>query len=289
MIMNTTALSTLQRLYLKETGIDYLWGKSIMSAVPVKSATPVVLDAQPLKDEVLDKPLEQHVVDLPKQLLEPSASFSGSASRETVLTAVFGEADLLKPLVWDLSVDLPEHYQKVPYQRAYEFSDEACLFSVGSDQASIFIAGIGGSDVSEQSPLVPQAQAMMDSLSYLLGWQLSSNLYLSQLVLKQHCPDWDKMRLWYLSALWAQIEQVRPRCLLVWGKLSQYILGQEHGMDLLRQSELSLKLSDGSCVPIIFTHHPFYLSRLPMLKEQAWVDVCRVQNLVFRDLEELGS
>ncbi|AIL33184.1 uracil-DNA glycosylase family protein [Basilea psittacipulmonis] len=168
----------------------------------------------------------------------------------------------------------------------HQLQGNTFMFGQGHPSADLMIVDICPSppDVANKKMFTGQIQKVFCQISGILDWEMSRNLFATHIL---KCRDSDHGELvsflkeYANDILMAQIDIVRPRCVLVWGTALKYMLGRSYDVSMLRQTEFWVKFDEQYTVPFVFSFHPFMLSKDVSLRPLVWQDYCKATSLAF--------
>jgi len=73
--------------------------------------------------------------------------------------------------------------------------------------------------------------------------------------------------------LQAQIERVRPKCIVVFGRAANLLLGSNETIEALRAKDCFINDANGKQVPVVVTYHPNHLMIAQADKARVWQDL----------------
>ncbi|NLY63589.1 MAG: uracil-DNA glycosylase [Alcaligenaceae bacterium] len=77
-----------------------------------------------------------------------------------------------------------------------------------------------------------------------------------------------------------QIARVQPKCIVVFGRAANTLLGSNEPTDVLRGKTHSITAKNGVQIPVVVTYHPNHLMVMQSDKAKAWQDLQRAQQLM---------
>ncbi len=156
------------------------------------------------------------------------------------------------------------------------------VFGVGNQQADWMLIGEapGAEEDQQGEPFVGRAGQLLNRMLTAIGLQ-RQQVYIANIV-KCRPPDnrdphVDEIRA-CSAYLKRQIELVRPRVILVLGRVAAHsLLGTDEALGRLRGAP---HIYEDTGIPIIVTYHPAYLLRKPVDKRKSWEDLRLAATLV---------
>lgn len=152
------------------------------------------------------------------------------------------------------------------------------VFGVGDRQAHWMVIGEapGADEDRLGEPFVGRAGQLLDAMLFAVGRSRRQGVYIAN-VLKCRPPGnrdpLPEEAAHCLPYLRRQIQLIRPRLILVVGKVAaQALLDTDASLASLRGRVHRLEL-DAESIPVVVTYHPAYLLRTPLDKAKAWEDL----------------
>lgn len=152
------------------------------------------------------------------------------------------------------------------------------VFGVGDRQAHWMVIGEapGADEDRLGEPFVGRAGQLLDAMLFAVGRSRRQGVYIAN-VLKCRPPGnrdpLPEEAAHCLPYLRRQIQLIRPRLILVVGKVAaQALLDTDASLASLRGRVHRLEL-DAESIPVVVSYHPAYLLRTPLDKAKAWEDL----------------
>ncbi len=83
-----------------------------------------------------------------------------------------------------------------------------------------------------------------------------------------------------MSYLQAQIERVQPKCIVVFGRAANLLLGSTETVEALRAKDWFISTANGKQIPLVVTYHPNHLMVAHTDKAKVWQDLQKALRIV---------
>jgi len=276
-------VNALQKLWLREIGIEKTWLPMAELVVPVPAALSDA-PASPVR-EVIVPPLVPEapaaVVSLPPELVAPR--------RPSVATGSPAKRVALK----EVAIVVPPLDSKIANASFEEIRDQvlscsACglhqgrrhaVFGDGVRPARWMIIGEAPGEQEDRQglPFVGRSGQLLDAMLGAVGMSRTQDVFIAN-VIKCRPPGNRNPKVDEIAAcspyLTRQIELVQPEQILVLGRFAaQTLLKTDATIGSLRGRQHEWVMADGRRVPVVVSYHPAYLLRSPLEKARAWQDL----------------
>ncbi|MEI2417218.1 uracil-DNA glycosylase [Orrella sp. JC864] len=281
--------SALQRIWLRELGVEKHWLPPAPARAPAPGADPCAAQpaAQPGKAGPAAAPASAPGPGGPARLAppvqapagiqagrvpaKPSApskpAAEGEAARQTAQLAAQSDFDQLR-----------EHVLACTACGLCQGRKQA-VYGVGVRQATWMVVGEAPGEQEDRKgePFVGRSGQLLDAMLASVGKSRASNVFIAN-VIKCRPPGNRNPRPEEIAAcspyLMRQIELLKPERLLVLGRFAaQTLLRTDAPIGSLRGRVHTLDTPDGRQVPLVVSYHPAYLLRSPLEKAKAWQDL----------------
>lgn len=303
-------LSQVQALWLKELGVDMLWGRELQASTPLvmdksnalagSSPTQVQISApvspsvdqpsQPLNEESR----QSSEVGLIKRSSPEGRTKSGRTSQQQAIQTIQkGFAQLARhqyrqaaalsaslPSVqshtWeDLEQEIKQQYLQWGWVQNVH---EVLLGQQGKQPLSLLIIEEmpGIDDVMDGQVFAGESGQLLANM--LAPLKLDKKEVAITSLFKFHARDEQIPIQCAIPYLQAQIQLLQPKCIWLLGtRAAQSFLQQDsHSMESLRQQIWQYPLSADKQIPVVVSHHPSLLLVTPNLKADIWTDLQRL-------------
>jgi len=235
--------NAMQRLWLRELGLEKLWPGATMRA-----PQPAVAEAHP---------------QAPAQEASPNLSSPNLAS----------------PNLAHLDLDALCNQVQSCTACGLHAGRKQAVFGTGIAPAAWLIVGEapGGEEDRQGLPFVGPSGQLLDAMLASVNRSRARDVYIANVV-KCRPPGNRNPRPEEITAcngyLMRQIALVNPACILVVGRFAaQTLLNTDAPVSSLRGRVHTLKTDAGRAIPVIVSYHPAYLLRSPIEKARAWADL----------------
>lgn len=307
------ALNHLQVLWLKELGIEQLWGSNLQAEAqamaplaqlgvadvrsqlaqemqhkqgtqgtvgdkPSTSSQPAIAptsDDKPSKQAHKNNPLSRLLEDMSDQQKQ-------SKSRRLQRKEAIRQAD--RPQVEGLDwAQLAAQVQSCQACPLHEERTHAVFGELGSQATLMIIDEMPGKEDDLSGHLFDSRSGLLlDKMLAAIG--LDRNDVVLSSLLKCRSADGAPSELSLMQCqhyLLAQIQLAQPRCILVLGRAAFSFLQQAPGaFEHLREQEWHYTTAQGQEIPVVVSYHPGYLMIHQEDKALAWQDLKRVAKIL---------
>jgi len=258
--------SALQRIWLRELGMEKLWARSPAPAVtptPISAAPPAYTLAEPAPVYGSSRPAAAK--SAPAFMLKDAAPPPDSSHPPADLAHL--NLDALCRQVQSCTACGLAHGRK------------QAVFGAGIAPAAWLIVGEapGGEEDRQGLPFVGPSGQLLDAMLASVNRSRQRDVYIANVV-KCRPPGNRNPKPEEINAcngyLMRQIALVNPDCIVVVGRFAaQTLLNTDAPVGSLRGRVHTLKLEAGREIPVIVSYHPAYLLRSPVEKAKAWADL----------------
>ena len=283
-------VNPLQRIWLREIGMEKLWLK------PAPAARQVDAQVVDLKRKRPSVRLGSNVRTRPRRSrcpLRPGAAAPGPEAPARVAPAVRSGPPPAGRQAGAGSRRGPGHSrrraraQRHPGRtaRAGRVLHRLCqgrrhaVFGHGGQPARWLVVGEapGEQEDRQGQPFVGRSGQLLDAMLSAVGMSRERDVFIAN-VIKCRPPGNRNPKPEEIAAcspyLMRQIELLKPERILVLGRFAaQTLLGTEATIGSLRGRVHQLKTDAGPQIPVIVSYHPAYLLRSPVEKSRAWQDL----------------
>jgi uracil-DNA glycosylase len=281
---NPPGVNALQRLWLREIGVEKLWLRApepiVHAAHEVASASlrsePLVADAivaQAAVEASVAVVVKQSEPMAPKpKSMAPSkgavaAPIPTSARASIALAAATADLQSLREMVAScVACDLCE-------------GRKHAVFGMGAAEVRWMVVGEAPGEQEDRQglPFVGRSGKLLDSMLASVGKSRERDVFIAN-VIKCRPPGNRNPKPEEIAAcrpyLMRQIALLKPQKILVVGRFAaQTLLGTDATIGNLRGRTYVLNTDDGRSIPIVVSYHPAYLLRSPQEKARAWQDL----------------
>lgn len=278
-------INGLQALWLQESGIDRLWGESLL---PLKVAQVEVASA--IKPGVAGPGGYLAGAKVSGQQAEEQASATSRTavsrlSSRQVARPIPAQtpqeeappAVVLRPDLGQL--DWPGLRESVANCTSCALSEHRrqTVFGEGALPADwMFVEEAPGEqDDWHGQPFMGKAGTLFDNMLKALGLQRET-VFITPLVkcrpVANIAPSKEEVAS-CLGFLQAQIERVQPKCIVVFGRAANLLLGSNETLEALRAKDCFISDANGKQVPVVVTYHPNHLMIAQADKARVWQDL----------------
>ncbi|MFA5703291.1 MAG: uracil-DNA glycosylase [Advenella sp.] len=278
-------INGLQALWLQESGIDRLWGESLL---PLKVAQVEVASA--IKPGVAGPGGYLAGAKVSGQQAEEQASATSRTavsrlSSRQVARPIPAQtpqeeappAVVLRPDLGQL--DWPGLRESVANCTSCALSEHRrqTVFGEGALPADwMFVEEAPGEqDDWHGQPFMGKAGTLFDNMLKALGLQRET-VFITPLVkcrpVANIAPSKEEVAS-CLGFLQAQIERVQPKCIVVFGRAANLLLGSNETLEALRAKDCFISDANGKQVPVVVTYHPNHLMVAQADKARVWQDL----------------
>lgn len=276
----------LQRLWLREIGIEKTWLPSAPEAVAAPSRPPRK-PVMPVADGLV---AGLPVVPPVAASAEGCVALASQASTESPAVAPAPEpvAAVSPSSSAGAEVALRAAHADLAQLREHVVSCTACglcqgrkhaVFGDGAQTARWMVIGEAPGQEEDRSglPFVGRSGRLLDAMLAAVGMSRERDVFIAN-VIKCRPPGNRNPRPEEIAAcspyLMRQIALLQPERILVLGRFAaQTLLGVDATIANLRGRLHSLKTEDGRVIPVVVSYHPAYLLRSPLEKARAWQDL----------------
>lgn len=307
------SLTQLQTLWLNELGVGMLWGSPLKASSSSHPQSGVLVTEATTSDVTVVMP-EVGVVaeeaEAIRGLVPTDVVVSGSAPEISLIKRSSPEGktksgrinkalqelhqelrqqsapkvrqSLAIPVVqartWEeLEVEIKQQYLAWSWVQS---EHEVLMGQLGKSPADLFIIEEmpGINDFLEGEEFAGDCGVLLAHILASIG--LSKAQVAISSVLKFHAREAVSMS-YALPYLQAQIQMLRPKCLLFLGaRAAQSVLQQQHSMDSLRTQIWQYPLNDTESIPAVVSHHPSLLLINGALKAETWADLQKIAQVL---------
>lgn len=278
-------INGLQALWLQESGIDRLWGEPLL---PLKVAQVEVASA--VKPGVAGPGGYLAGAKVSGQQAEEQASATSRTavsrlSSRQVARPIPAQtpqeeappAVVLRPDLGQL--DWPGLRESVANCTSCALSEHRrqTVFGEGALPADwMFVEEAPGEqDDWHGQPFMGKAGTLFDNMLKALGLQRET-VFITPLVkcrpVANIAPSKEEVAS-CLGFLQAQIERVQPKCIVVFGRAANLLLGSNETLEALRAKDCFISDANGKQVPVVVTYHPNHLMVAQADKARVWQDL----------------
>ncbi|NLY33212.1 MAG: uracil-DNA glycosylase [Alcaligenaceae bacterium] len=278
-------LNGLQALWLQESGIDRLWGEPLLalgsgrqveavSAVKPGVAGPGHLagtkESGRQAEEQAFATSRSVVSQRPSRQLErpiPAQISQEETPPAVVLRPDLGQLDwpgLRDSVANCTSCALSEHRRQTVFGEGALPADWMFVEEAPGEQ-----------DDWHGQPFMGKAGTLFDNMLKALGLQRET-VFITPLVkcrpVANIAPSKEEVAS-CLGFLQAQIERVQPKCIVVFGRAANLLLGSNETLEALRAKDCFINDANGKQVPVVVTYHPNHLMVAQADKARVWQDL----------------
>lgn len=278
-------LNGLQALWLQESGIDRLWGEPLLalgsgrqveavSAVKPGVAGPGHLtgtkESGRQAEEQAFATSRSVVSQRPSRQLErpiPAQIPQEETPPAVVLRPDLGQLDwpgLRDSVANCTSCALSEHRRQTVFGEGALPADWMFVEEAPGEQ-----------DDWHGQPFMGKAGTLFDNMLKALGLQRET-VFITPLVkcrpVANIAPSKEEVAS-CLGFLQAQIERVQPKCIVVFGRAANLLLGSNETLEALRAKDCFINDANGKQVPVVVTYHPNHLMVAQADKARVWQDL----------------
>ena len=289
-------VNPLQRIWLREIGMEKLWLK------PAPAARQVDAQVVDLKKEASVRPARAERSDpaspvaLPVAAAPQAQAAPGPDAPARVAPAVrsgpppkpvarqepeVAEAPVIPVAERVRNATLDELREQVVSCTACGLCQgrRHAVFGHGGQPARWLVVGEapGEQEDRQGQPFVGRSGQLLDAMLSAVGMSRERDVFIAN-VIKCRPPGNRNPKPEEIAAcspyLMRQIELLKPERILVLGRFAaQTLLGTEATIGSLRGRVHQLKTDAGPQIPVIVSYHPAYLLRSPVEKSRAWQDL----------------
>ena len=289
-------VNPLQRIWLREIGMEKLWLK------PTPAARQVDAQVVDLKKEASVRPARVERSDpaspvaLPVAAAPQAQAAPGPEAPARVAPAVrsgpppkpvarqepeVAEAPVIPVAERVRNATLDELREQVVSCTACGLCQgrRHAVFGHGGQPARWLVVGEapGEQEDRQGQPFVGRSGQLLDAMLSAVGMSRERDVFIAN-VIKCRPPGNRNPKPEEIAAcspyLMRQIELLKPERILVLGRFAaQTLLGTEATIGSLRGRVHQLKTDAGPQIPVIVSYHPAYLLRSPVEKSRAWQDL----------------
>ncbi|OZI75155.1 uracil-DNA glycosylase [Bordetella genomosp. 12] len=276
--MATVRVNPLQRLWLREIGIDKTWLRAPApgdaAAVPVPAGSAMAPAVEP--------PVPPAPVAKLAPAMRPESPPARPAKAEPTVVEVAAPGHAGVEVARRVAgQDLAQLEREV-------FACTACglcqgrkhsVFGEGARPARWLVVGEAPGEQEDRRglPFVGRSGQLLDAMLASVGMSRERDVFIAN-VIKCRPPGNRNPKPEEIAAcspyLMRQIDLIEPDRILVLGRFAaQALLGTDATIGTLRGRRHTLKTGQGREIPVIVSYHPAYLLRSPSEKARAWQDL----------------
>ncbi|AMD47316.1 uracil-DNA glycosylase [Bordetella holmesii] len=277
--MAAVRVNPLQRLWLREIGIEKTWLRT-----PEHEAAPASAGIEPA--------IERVVVDPPAPVARPAPLARPEAQplRPVVTSRPQAEEAADVSAAGNAGIDVARRVASQDLQQLERevFACTACglcqgrkhaVFGEGARPARWLVVGEAPGEQEDRRglPFVGRSGQLLDAMLASVGMSRERDVFIAN-VIKCRPPGNRNPKPEEIAAcspyLMRQIDLIEPDRILVLGRFAaQTLLGTDATIGNLRGRRHTLKTEQGRDIPVVVSYHPAYLLRSPSEKARAWQDL----------------
>lgn len=282
----------LQVLWLQELGIDRLWGKPLLpvtggaAAVKYQAEAPAGPSAYIAPIKVSGGPPGQPLPATPHEPVtaqRPSRHFARVVPAQPPQKEV-APTVVLRPDIGHL--DWPGLRESVANCTSCSLGEHRrqAVFGEGAMPADwMFVEEAPGEqDDWHGQPFMGKAGTLFDNMLKAVHLQRET-VFITPLVkcrpVANIAPSQEEAAS-CLGFLQAQIERVQPKCIVVFGRAANLLLGSNETIDVLRAKDCFINDAHGKQIPVVVTYHPNHLMVAHADKARVWQDLQKALRIV---------
>lgn len=281
---NPPGVNVLQRLWLREIGIEKLW---LRASEPTVHATQEVAPA-PVRSEppVADAIVVQAAVEAPVaavvKLSEPMAPKPKSmAPSKGAVAAPVPTSERASIALAAATADLQSLREMVTSCVACDLCEgrKHAVFGMGATEVRWMVVGEAPGEQEDRQglPFVGRSGKLLDAMLASVGASRERDVFIAN-VIKCRPPGNRNPKPEEIAAcrpyLMRQIGLLKPQKILLVGRFAaQTLLDTDATIGNLRGRPHVLNAEDGRSIPLVVCYHPAYLLRSPQEKARAWQDL----------------
>lgn len=300
--LSAPRVNPLQRLWLRELGMERLWlrpapqpvavpasqvvvskSDSPVAAAAGASAAPVLVrDAVALPPAAVQAPAARPAGPGPGLRNGPPPKPTPKVAVEEAVPAVIPVAEAVK------NANLDELHEQVLACTACGLCGgrRHAVFGHGGQPTRWLVVGEapGEQEDRQGQPFVGRSGQLLDAMLSAVGMSRERDVFIAN-VIKCRPPGNRNPKPEEIAAcspyLMRQIALLKPERILVLGRFAaQTLLGTDATIGSLRGRVHQMKTDEGREIPVIVSYHPAYLLRSPVEKARAWQDLKLATRLV---------
>lgn len=277
-------INGLQALWLQEAGIDRLWGEPLLplgggrqgavSAVKPGVAGPGHLAGTKESGRQAEgqafttaRPVVSHLPSRQVQRPVPAQTPQEETPTAMVLRPDLGQLDwpgLRESVANCTRCALSEHRRHTVFGEGALPADWMFVEEAPGEQ-----------DDWHGQPFMGKAGTLFDNMLKALGLQRET-VFITPLVkcrpVANIAPSKEEVAS-CLGFLQAQIERVQPKCIVVFGRAANLLLGSNETIEALRAQDCFINDANGQKIPVVVTYHPNHLMVAQADKARVWQDL----------------
>ncbi|MNK08603.1 Uracil DNA glycosylase superfamily protein [compost metagenome] len=305
-------VNPLQRIWLREIGMERLWLRpapapaalplAAPAATPASAAAPVPSAPMPVAAQPMAQPAAAQPLAAPVQPAPPGAVADApverAAGRPGVPSSILNrsgppprpvpKADIAETAPPPIPVaeavkdaNLEQLSQQVVACTACGLCQgrRHAVFGQGAQPTRWLVVGEapGEQEDRQGQPFVGRSGQLLDAMLSAVGMSRERDVFITN-VIKCRPPGNRNPKPEEIAAcspyLMRQIALLKPERILVLGRFAaQTLLGTDATIGSLRGRIHQLKTDEGAQIPVIVSYHPAYLLRSPSEKARAWQDL----------------
>ena len=287
----TPRVNALQKLWLREIGIEKTWlpaGSVAAPAAPAPAARPAVEPASAPRPDAARAPVSRPVAAA-GGAHGPAATPSAAApARPASRPAPVDKAPVPASAGAPAPATVPVPANDLEAMREQVVQCTACglcngrrhaVFGTGAQPARWMVVGEAPGEQEDRQglPFVGRSGQLLDAMLASVGMSREKDVFIAN-VIKCRPPGNRNPKPEEIAAcspyLMRQIELLKPERILVLGRFAaQTLLGTDATIGSLRGRRHTLAAPDGREIPVVVSYHPAYLLRSPGEKARAWQDL----------------
>jgi uracil-DNA glycosylase family 4 len=275
-------INALQKLWLREIGIEKTWIQEAerlplpVSTVPVRTEQEPALNA-PLPSDIVPARINvRDGVPTPEPKRAPSPPIR--AKQEPVIEVPVAAPSLSGAVSKANFDELCELVQACTACGLHQGRRHA-VFGMGARPARWMIIGEAPGEQEDRQglPFVGRSGQLLDAMLSAVGMTREQDVFIAN-VIKCRPPGNRNPKVDEIAAcgsyLTRQIELIQPERILVLGRFAaQTLLKTDATIGHLRGKQHEWITAEGRRIPVIVSYHPAYLLRSPVEKARAWQDL----------------
>ena len=281
---NPPGVNVLQRLWLREIGIEKLWLRAPEPVVQVAQDTAPALS---MPEPPIAKPVvSQTVVDasvaiVAKQPEPVAVKPTGKAPAKGAMIIPAATSERVSIAKEAATADLQTLREMVTACSACDLCEgrKHAVFGMGAAEVRWLVVGEapGEQEYRQGLPFVGRSGKLLDAMLASVGASRERDVFIAN-VIKCRPPGNRNPKPEEIAAcrpyLMRQIALLKPEKIFVIGRFAaQTLLDTDATIGNLRGRMHTLSTDDGRSIPVVVSYHPAYLLRSPQEKARAWQDL----------------
>lgn len=286
MMATPVRVNPLQRLWLREIGIEKTWLRGpapeaapqpVQAKLAVPAQAALAVPAQPLTATPAVETIPQPAAERPMpEKAAPSKTVPVVV--EAPVTDPNAGAEVAKRVA---NVDLAQLQEQVLACTSCTLCQgrKHAVFGDGAQPARWLVVGEAPGEQEDRRglPFVGRSGQLLDAMLASVGMSREKDVFIAN-VIKCRPPGNRNPKPEEIAAcspyLMRQIALLKPERILVLGRFAaQTLLGTDATIGNLRGRPHVLKTDEGREIPVVVSYHPAYLLRSPSEKARAWQDL----------------